>query len=81
MPLRPLPHRTLEPVDRQGLEVGDRVQVLANEVRMPVQTVGTVVAFSTGSGHPIVEIPGRGRFLIPARSLQVLPPRTGAASH
>lgn len=74
MPLRSLPERALSPVDRQGLQVGDRVLVLANTVRVPERTIGTIVSFSTGSGHPIVEGAGRGRFLIPSLSLQRLGP-------
>jgi hypothetical protein len=61
--------KDLTPLDRQGLLVGDRVQTLANPVKAPVGIVGTIVGFSAGSHHPLVQIAGRGRFLIPALSL------------
>jgi hypothetical protein len=64
------------PLDRMGLQIGDQVQVLANSVKMAVGTVGTVVGFSSGSQHPLVAITSRGRFLIPACSLE----RLGALS-
>lgn len=65
------------PLDRMGLQIGDQVQVLANSVRMAVGTVGTIVGFSTGSQHPLVAVPARGRFLIPACSLVRLEPPPG----
>jgi hypothetical protein len=58
-----------KPVDRQGLQVGDQVQILPNAVKAPVGIVGTIVGFSAGAQHPLVQIAGRGRFLIPALSL------------
>jgi hypothetical protein len=57
------------PLDRQGLQVGDRVQILTNVVKAPVGALGTIMGFSAGAHHPLVEIAGRGRCLIPALSL------------
>ena len=62
------------PLDRMGLQVGDQVRVLANSVKMAVGTVGTIVGFSSSSQHPLVAIASRGRFLIPACSLERLGP-------
>lgn len=64
-----MPPHDLTPLDRRGLQVGDRVQILANSVRAPVGAFGVIVGFTTGSHHPLVEVPGRGRLLIPALSL------------
>jgi hypothetical protein len=57
------------PQDRQGLQVGDRVQILTNIVKAPVGTIGTIMGFTAGAHHPLVEVVGRGRCLIPALSL------------
>ncbi len=57
------------PLDRQGLQVGDRVQILTNAVKAPVGLLGTIKGFTAGAHHPLVEVAGRGRCLIPARSL------------
>jgi hypothetical protein len=57
------------PVDRQGLQIGDRVRIMTNAVKASVGIVGTISGFSTGSQHPLVEVAGRGRCLIPALSL------------
>jgi hypothetical protein len=65
---------TTAPLDRMGLQIGDQVQVLANSVKMAVGTVGTIVGFSSSSQHPLVAIASRGRFLIPACSLERLGP-------
>ena len=62
------------PLDRMGLQIGDQVRVLANTVKMAVGTVGTIVGFSSSSQHPLVAITSRGRFLIPACSLERLGP-------
>lgn len=62
------------PLDRMGLQIGDQVRVLANSVKMAVGTVGTIVGFSSGSQHPLVAITSRGRFLIPACSLERIGP-------
>ncbi len=64
-----MPLKALTPLDRQGLQVGDQVQILANTVKAPVGIVGAIVGFTAGAQHPLVEIAGRGRFLIPALSL------------
>jgi hypothetical protein len=61
--------KALTPLDRQGLQVGDRVQILTNVVKAPVGMLGTIMGFSAGAHHPLVEVVGRGRCLIPARSL------------
>lgn len=42
----------VSPVDRPGLRIGGRVQVLANAARLPERTAGTIVGFSSGSEHP-----------------------------
>jgi hypothetical protein len=70
--------RNAAPLDRQGFQVGDQVVVRANTVKMAVGTVGTIVGFSSGSDHPLVEITTRGRFLIPACSLARLGPISAA---
>ncbi len=67
-------------LDRQGFQIGDQVVVRANTVKMPIGTVGTIVGFSSGSQHPLVEITTRGRFLIPACSLERLGPLPAATA-
>jgi len=64
-------------LDRQGFQIGDQVVVRANTVKMVVGTVGTIVGFSSLSDHPLVEVPHRGRFLIPALSLVRWTPMPG----
>lgn len=66
------------PLDRMGLQVGDQVLVRANTVKMAVGTVGTIVGFSATSQHPLVAVAARGRFLIPACSLERLGPLPAA---
>ncbi len=64
--------------DSQGFQIGDQVVVRENTVKMPIGTVGTIVGFSSGSQHPLVTVTTRGRFLIPACSLERLGPISGA---
>jgi hypothetical protein len=61
-----------------GLQIGDQVRVLANSVKMAVGTVGTIEGFSSGSQHPLVAVATRGRYLIPASSLERLGPVSAA---
>lgn len=69
-----MPTRDTVLPDRLGLQIGDQVVVRANTVKMPIGTVGTIVGFSSGSQHPLVTVTTRGRFLIPACSLERLGP-------
>jgi H+/Cl- antiporter ClcA len=71
-----MPSKEPTPRDRQGLHVGDRVQILTNVVKAPVGTLGTIMGFSAGAQHPLVQIAGRGRCLIPALSLRREDPAT-----
>jgi hypothetical protein len=73
-----MPSHHTAPLDRMGLQIGDQVLVLANTVKMAVGTVGTITGFSSGSQHPLVAITARGRFLIPACSLERLGPVSAA---
>ena len=64
--------RTVESHDAAAGEwsVGDCVKARANKIKVQARSQGTVMAFSTVGGHPLVDFNGSGLVLIRAEHLE-----------